>query len=222
MLKEVKVMRKISQYYIDTFFKSKPDEFELKKSVEQAVIMLTDCVKSGKKILVCGNGGSAADSEHIAGELLKSFTLKRPIPENVRSDLIGAYGEEGAFIADNIQGGIKCLPLVSFSAYSTAFLNDCNEKLVFAQLVNALGDENDVLICISTSGNSKNVCYAAQLAKIKKLKVISLTGQSGGKLKSLSDILLNVNSNIVYKIQELHLPLYHLLCLCLENEIFDI
>ena len=177
---------------------------------------------SGKKILICGNGGSAADSEHIAGELLKSFTLKRKPPVELCEKLTKAYGEEGTFIADNIQMGIKCIPLTSFNAFSTAFINDCDEKMLFAQLVNALGDENDILLAISTSGNSKNVCYAAQLAKIKNLKVISLTGDTGGKLKNLSDILLNVPSKIVYKIQEYHLPIYHLICLCVENELFDV
>lgn len=215
-------MKSITRNYIENFFLDKPSETELKSSVENAVRMLTYCIKSGKKILVCGNGGSAADSEHIAGELLKSFTLKRPTSDQVRTELINQFGEDGRLIADNIQGGIKCIPLTSFCAFNTAFLNDCNEKMLFAQLVNALGDEGDVLISISTSGNSKNVCYATQMAKIKKMKVISLTGKDGGKLRSLSDVLLNVNSNIVYKIQELHLPIYHLLCLCLENEIFDI
>lgn len=215
-------MKSITRNYIENFFADKPTEMELKNSVENAVRMLTYCIKSGKKILVCGNGGSAADSEHISGELLKSFTLKRPVGDGLRKELEQQFGDDGHFIADNIQGGIKCIPLTSFCAYNTAFLNDCNEKMLFAQLVNALGDEGDVLISISTSGNSKNVCYATQMAKAKKLKVISLTGKDGGKLRQLSDVLLNVNSNIVYKIQELHLPIYHLLCLCLENEIFDV
>ena len=216
-------MKKITENYINNFFQDKPEQVELKRAVTFAIETLATCVKKGKKILICGNGGSAADSEHIAGELLKSFMLKRTVPDSLREKLIAEYGEdEGNLIADNIQGGIKCIPLTSFCAYNTAFLNDCHPDMLFAQLVNALGDENDIFIGISTSGNSKNVCYAAELAKVKGLKVISMTGHAGGKLRELSDILINVPSNIVYKIQEMHLPVYHLLCLCLESEIFEL
>ena len=206
---------------IDRFFDEKTELSHLKLAMTSAVQTLSDCVKKSKKILTCGNGGSASDSEHIAGELLKAFMLKRAIPQDLKKGLIDKYGEDGALIAQNIQGGIKCIPLTSFCAFNTAFLNDCNEKMLFAQQVNALGDEDDVLIAISTSGNSKNVCYAVQLAKVKGLKVIALTGDGGGKLKQLADILLNAPSNIVYKIQEFHIQLYHLLCLALENEIFE-
>lgn len=215
-------MKKITQTYIDNFFAERPTLEYLRENIEKAVELLTITAKKRHKILVCGNGGSAADSEHISGELLKSFMLKRPVPESLRDDLIKNYGEDGHFIADNIQGGIKCIPLTSFCAYNTAFLNDCNDKMLFAQLVNSLGDPGDILIGISTSGNSQNVVYAAELAKLKGLKVISLTGEAGGKLKDLSDVLLNVNSRIVWKVQELHLPVYHLLCMCLESEIFDV
>ena len=214
-------MKKITENYINKFFSERPDQLYLKPQIEKAIEVLTTCVRNGKKILTCGNGGSAADSEHIAGELLKSFVLKRRVPDELREKLEDKYGEDGSLIADNIQGGIKCIPLTSFCAYNTAFLNDCNDKMLFAQLVNSLGDEGDVLIGISTSGNSKNVCYAAQLAKIKGLSVISLTGQGGGNLRKYTDVLLNVPSNVVYTIQEYHLPIYHLLCLCLESEIFE-
>ena len=215
-------MKKITENHIEKFFSDKPELEYLRESMVKAVETLTICVKSGKKILICGNGGSAADSEHIAGELLKAFVLKRPVSDKLRMKLEDAYGEDGDYIADNIQGGIKCIPLTSFCAYNTAFLNDCCDEMLFAQLVNSLGDKGDVLIGLSTSGNSKNVCYAAKLAKVKGMKVVSMTGQSGGKLKTLSDVCISVNNNIIYKIQEIHLPLYHLLCLCLESEMFDI
>lgn len=206
---------------IENFFEENPKFENLKTAIVETIESLTTCVKNGKKILTCGNGGSASDSEHIAGELLKSFMLKRRTPADVREKLVASYGEDGALIADSIQGGIKCIPLTSFCAFNTAFLNDCNEKMLFAQQVNALGDEGDILIGISTSGNSKNVCYAAQLAKVKGLKVVALTGEGGGKLKELSDILINVPSSLVYKIQEMHIQVYHLLCLALESEIFE-
>lgn len=213
-------MKKITKSYIDQFFAEKQELNYLKKSIVQSIEMLAKSTKKNK-ILVCGNGGSAADSEHIAGELLKSFALKRQTPVEFKEKLVSLYGEDGEMIADNIQGGIKCIPLTSFCAFNTAFLNDCNEKMLFAQLVNALGEKNDILIAISTSGNSKNVVYATLLAKAKGMKVIALTGQTGGKLKDYADILLNVPSKIVYKIQEYHIQVYHLLCLCLESEVFQ-
>ena len=131
------------------------------------------------------------------------------------------YGDEGTFIADNLQQAVKAIPLTSFCAYNTAFLNDCNEKMMFAQLVNALGIKDDILISISTSGNSKNVVYASMLAKSMGIKVIALTGETGGKLKDIADITINVPSKRVYRIQEYHLPIYHLICLCVESELFE-
>lgn len=213
-------MKEITEKYIENFFEEKEDLRYLREAIVNAVETLVASAKSGK-ILTCGNGGSAADSEHIAGELLKSFVLKRKVDGKLREDLLKEYGEEGALIADNIQGGIKCIPLTSFCAFNTAFLNDCNEKMLYAQGVNALGDAGDSLIAISTSGNSKNVCYAAKLAKVKGLKVIGLTGEGGGQLKEIADVCIRVPSNIVYKIQEYHIQVYHLLCLAIESEMFD-
>lgn len=214
-------MKQITKKQIENFFEEHKEFAYLQENVTKAIEMMANCTISNK-ILTCGNGGSAADSEHIAGELLKSFMLKRKIPVELRDKLVKEYGEDGLLIADNIQGGLKCIPLTSFCAFNTAFLNDCNEKMLFAQQVNALGDKDDILIAISTSGNSKNVCYAAQLAKVKGLKVIALTGRDGGKLKQIADVLINVPSSIVYKIQEMHLQVYHLLCLSVESERFDI
>ena len=219
--KGARKMKESTSLILENFLKEREDFIPLKDKIIEAITTLASCIRNGGKILVCGNGGSAADSEHIAGELLKSFLLKRPIADDSRKKLVDMYGEDGEFLAKGMQGGIKCIPLTSFCAYNTAFLNDCNDSLLFAQLVNTLGDKGDVLIGISTSGNSKNVCFAEQVAKSKGMKVLSLTGASGGKMKEFSDILLNVHSSVVYKIQELHLPIYHQLCLCLESEIFD-
>ena len=193
----------------------------LEPAMREAVSVCLGSLRAGGKILVCGNGGSAADSEHIAGELLKSFVLKRRIPEAFRKELEAAYGEEGERIADNLQQGIPCIPLTSFCSYNTAFLNDCDGEMLFAQLVNALGRRGDVLIAISTSGNSKNVLAAARVAAALGMKVVSLTGRTGRKLKQFSDALLNVPEDETYRIQEDHLPVYHLLCLALESEIFE-
>ena len=206
--------------YLNDFFTKHSEMNYLRESIIKAVNIITD-LKKENKILVCGNGGSAADSAHISGELLKSFMLKRLIPNELRTKLNNAYGEEGELISNNLQQGIKCIPLTNFDAYNTAFANDCDPNFVFAQLVNALGISGDCLIAISTSGNSKNVLYAAKLAKILGIKIIAMTGEHGGKLKDICDVLLNVPSNLVYKIQEYHLPIYHLLCLCVESELFE-
>lgn len=214
-------MKEITKNYIERFLEEKPELKYLEQTLIDTIQLFVETAKNNRQILVCGNGGSSADSEHIAGELLKSFTLKRKPPMELTNELIEKYGEDGEMIASNIQMGIKCIPLVSFTAFNTAFSNDCNEKLTFAQLVNVLGNKDDIFFGISTSGNSKNVCYGAQLAKLKGLKVVALTGDTGGKLKDYADILINAPSKIVYKIQEYHLPIYHLICLCVENEVFD-
>ena len=214
-------MKQITNKYISDFLNRYKEMDYLKKPLEDAITMIVE-MKKENKMLICGNGGSAADSEHIAGELLKSFTLKREVPCELREKLISEYGKEGEFISSNIQSGVKAIPLTSFCAYNTAFLNDCSDKLLFAQLVNALGIKGDILFSISTSGNSANVLYASKLAKVLGMKVIALTGDSGGKLKEVADVLLNVPSNIVYRIQEYHLPIYHLICLCVEAELFNV
>ena len=202
------------------FFERHTDLMYLDEQITKSIELIVD-LKKENKILLCGNGGSAADCEHIAGELLKSFELKRKLSDKMYKKLKDSYGEEGTFIADNLQQAVKAIPLTSFCAYNTAFLNDCNEKMMFAQLVNALGIKDDILISISTSGNSKNVVYASMLAKTMGIKVIALTGETGGKLKDIADITINVPSKRVYRIQEYHLPIYHLLCLCVESELFE-
>ncbi len=202
------------------FFERHTDLTYLDEPITKAIALIVN-LKKENKILLCGNGGSAADCEHIAGELLKSFELKRKLSEKMYKKLKDLYGDEGTFIADNLQQAVKAIPLTSFCAYNTAFLNDCNEKMMFAQLVNALGIKDDILISISTSGNSKNVVYASMLAKSMGIKVIALTGETGGKLKDIADITINVPSKRVYRIQEYHLPIYHLICLCVESELFE-
>ena len=202
------------------FFERHTDLTYLDEPITKAIALIVN-LKKENKILLCGNGGSAADCEHIAGELLKSFELKRKLSEKMYKKLKDLYGDEGTFIADNLQQAVKAIPLTSFCAYNTAFLNDCNEKMMFAQLVNALGIKDDILISISTSGNSKNVVYASMLAKSMGIKVIALTGETGGKLKDIADITINVPSKRVYRIQEYHLPIYHVICLCVESELFE-
>lgn len=202
------------------FFKKWPQLISLQNAMEEAVSMSVRRLKEGGKILICGNGGSAADSEHIAGELLKEFYIKRPVRGKLAEDLKDSYGQEGEYLVRHLQGSIPAISLVSQTGFLSAYANDAAPELSFAQGVLGYGEDKDILIAISTSGDAKNVNYAAMVAKVKNVKVISLTGESGGSLKKYTDILLNVPERETYLIQELHLPLYHLYCRGVEYEMF--
>lgn len=197
-----------------------PELSGLKNQIAQAVEILCAAARADRKILICGNGGSAADSEHISGELLKEFKVKRPMPEAFVRQMAQQFGEEGERLAAVLQRGIQAVPLVSLMSLSTAYMNDAEPAAVFAQGVCALGRGGDVLIAISTSGNSKNVVYAMQAARVLGLKIIALTGETGGRMRSLCDVLLNVPARETYRVQELHLPVYHTLCAAVERDMF--
>lgn len=173
----------------------------------------------GGRVYLCGNGGSAADCEHMAGELLKCFKIKRPMTDDFKA-VLRAYGEDGEVLAENLEGGLPVVSLTGHIAFSTAFQNDNTPALVFAQQVNAYGNAGDVLVVFSTSGNSKNCIYATICAKAKGLKVVTLTGGTGGKLAPMSDIAITVPAKETYQVQEYHLPVYHCLCAMLEEEFF--
>ena len=174
----------------------------------------------GRKLLVSGNGGSASDSEHIVGELMKEFRLKRKVYANQAESLRQIDMEMGKVLAENLQGALPAICLTGHSALSTAFMNDSTADLIFAQQVNGYGKPGDVYLGISTSGNSRNVLYAAITAKSKGLKVIGLTGEKVNKLMTFADVCIRVPESETYKIQELHLPVYHCLCLMLEEKFF--
>ncbi|MFR4981108.1 MAG: SIS domain-containing protein [Clostridium neonatale] len=193
---------------------------ELYENIFEAINLLKNCYGNGCKVLVCGNGGSAADSEHIVGELMKGFLLSRTMKNQDKEKLKDMFPDDAYYLMENLQQALPTISLVSQTALQTAFANDNAPDLSFAQQVYGYGNCGDVLISISTSGNSKNVLYASQIAKMKQLKVISLTGDTGGKLKALSDVIINVPSNKTFEIQEYHLPIYHAICACLENEFF--
>lgn len=214
-------MKERTEKHLTRFFIRRPELVYLEKNIRNAIDLIVSSVINGHKILVCGNGGSASDCEHISGELLKSFILRREISPELKDKLLSEYDEEGVLLADNLQQGIPCIPLVSFSSLTTAFMNDCDGTFVFAQQVNALGSKGDVLLVVSTSGNSRNVIYASEIAHAKEMPVIAMTGRTGGKLRQFADILLNAPADVVYLIQEYHEPLYHVLCLCIESEMFD-
>ena len=189
-------------------------------SIIRAYFMLEESYAAGHKLLVAGNGGSAADSEHIVGELMKGFKLARKLDEAISQKLINESEELGKTLAENLQGALPAIALDGHPALSTAYMNDCEPLLCFAQQVNGYGAEGDVFLGISTSGNSKNILYAAVTAHAKGMKVIGLTGAKDSKLDTLSDVCIKVPKTETYMIQELHLPVYHCLCLMLEESFF--
>lgn len=192
---------------------------DIENNLADAIAMTIDAYQKGTKLLVCGNGGSAADALHIVGELMKAFVLPRKLPEAMQQK-IQANSTMGDYICANLQGALPAISLVNEVSLQTAYANDMAPDLDFAQQVYGYGNQGDVLFAISTSGNSKNVIYACEVAKAKGVKVIGLTGATGGKMKNLCDVLINVPEKETYKIQEFHLPVYHTLCLALENEFF--
>ena len=202
--------------YIDNLKERYPELSALAPKIGAAVDMIIDTYHRGGKILLCGNGGSAADSEHISGELLKGFMeLRTPRGEELKK-LESAIGED----ASKLQSGIPAVPLTSLTASLSAFANDVDPVLVFAQLTYALGKPGDVFIGLSTSGNSKNVVKAAAVAKSLGLKTIGFTGEGGGKLSEIADVTLNAPSRETYKVQEYHLPIYHAICAEVERILF--
>lgn len=189
--------------------------------VEAAFAALTETYRLGGKLLLCGNGGSAADCEHIVGELMKGFMQRRPLAAAERERLAQAAGAaEGEYLADRLQGALPAISLVSHSALITAYANDVAPDMIFAQQVYGYGRTGDAVIGISTSGNSANVVRAMQVAKAMGLRTIALTGGRGGKLKDICDIAIVVPYESTPDIQERHLPIYHALCVMLEEEFF--
>jgi len=193
---------------------------------EEALIAALELLKStfngGGKVLLCGNGGSNADCDHIAAELMKSFRHARPIPAELRQVLHFHPHPDGAEIARTLQGALPAISLGTHAALATAVANDTCGDMIFAQQVYALAKPGDLLWCISTSGNSTNVARAALLAKTLNVRTLGLTGKSGGLLANLSDITIRVPAQRVDIIQELHLPVYHALCAAVEDVIFNV
>ena len=206
--------------HLDTLITRYPDMVCCKKDILQAYTILAESYKGGKKLLVAGNGGSAADSEHIVGELMKGFVKPRKLDEEYSKTLINANPELGAVLSDALPGALPAIALDGHPALTTAYMNDCEPLLCFAQQVNGYGIAGDVFLGISTSGNSKNILYAATVAKAKGLKVIGLTGEKESKLSAMADVCIRVPRKETFMIQELHLPVYHCLCLMLEETFF--
>jgi len=206
--------------HIDLLVERYPSLESAKNDIVAAYLLLEESYENGGKLLVAGNGGSAADAEHIVGELMKGFKLSRKPETDFAERLVAENQELGSVLAENLQGALPAIALDGHPALSTAYMNDCEPLLCFAQQVNGYGKSGDVFLGISTSGNSENVLYAATTAHAKGMKVIGLTGAKDSKLKDMSDVCIKAPQTETYMIQELHLPIYHCLCLMLENRFF--
>lgn len=216
------IMEERLNQHINHLIDRYPKLIVCKESIVKAFELLETAYDSGHKLLVSGNGGSASDSEHIVGELMKEFKLKRKVFGEQAEALKEIDSDLGQILADHLQGALPAISLTGHSSLTTAFMNDAMPELVFAQQVNGYGKAGDVYLGISTSGNSKNVLYAAVTAKAKGLKVIGLTGAKENKLMKFTDVCIRVPETETYKIQELHLPVYHCLCLMLEDKFFGV
>ena len=216
----MKILETRLYQYIDLLILRYPQLIVAKDCIVEAYQILEESYTNDGKLLVAGNGGSAADAEHIVGELMKGFVNPRKLEAEYSDALITVNKELGRVLSENLQGALPAIALDGHLALTTAYLNDCEPLLCFAQQVNGYGRKSDVFLGISTSGNSRNILYAATVAKAKGMKVIGLTGEKDSKLSVISDTCIQVPETETYKIQELHLPVYHCLCLMLEDTFF--
>lgn len=193
---------------------------QIKGDIARATEEMIACYEKGGKVLLCGNGGSCADCDHIAGELMKGFLKKRPLSAEKREEMKSKMPSLDDEVLSKLQCGLPAVSLPSMTAPNSAFANDVDSDLIYAQGVLALGREDDILFAISTSGNSQNVCAAAEIAKATGCRVIALTGNTGGELKKYADVSVCVPEGETFKIQELHLPVYHCICAMIEEYFF--
>lgn len=206
---------------MENLIKRYPVLEKCRESISEALNAMTGVYENNGKILLCGNGGSCADCDHIVGELMKGFLSLRKIDENMAKKIEETFPEDKEYFEKTLQGSLPAISLPSQSALISAFANDVDADMVYAQLVFGYGMPNDLLIAMSTSGNSKNVVNAAKLAKIKGMKVIAFTGEKESKLSEICDITIKVPECETYKVQELHLPVYHYLCAETERRMFE-
>lgn len=208
------------QAHVDLLVERYPKLECVMQDIIDAYRLIEECYEHDGKLLIAGNGGSAADSEHIAGELMKRFKTPRPVPPEFAAKLKEIDAVRGKDLAKNLERGLMAIPLVAHEALTTAYINDVDGLGVFAQQMYGFGRPGDVFLGISTSGNSKNVMSATVVARALGIKVIALTGASGGELANVADVAIKVPETETYMIQELHLPVYHCLCLMLEERFF--
>ena len=213
-------MKACTTKFIEDFFARHEDLKPLQEKILESGNILIDAFRKGNQVLLCGNGGSCADCDHIAGEFLKGFLLKRPVKTELR-EALAQYGESGMALGMKLQQGLPAISLTAHAGAISAFSNDVDPEMVYAQQVLAYGKPGDVLIGISTSGNARNVAYAVMTANAMGIHTIGLTGKDGGKLGDLSELALIMPKNETYRIQEDHLAVYHLLCAMVELELFE-
>lgn len=205
---------------LDELCERYPVLIETLNSISEAAGMIINCYSKGGKLLICGNGGSSADADHIAAELMKSFESARPLDASLKKRFETISGTRGKYLGKMLEHALPAISLPSNTALLTAVLNDIDPSLIFAQQIIGYGDEGDVLIGISTSGNSQNIIDACITAKTLNLNVIGITGKTGGKMKQFCDVLVNVAETRTARIQELHLPILHAICLIVENHFY--
>lgn len=205
---------------LNHLFQKYPELKSCEHDIVNSFELLEDTYHRDGKVLLAGNGGSAADCDHIVGELMKGFALKRPLQPAVKEQF-AHIGESGSYLAEHLQGALPAISLTGHAALLTAFANDVSADLIFAQQVYGYGRPQDTFVGFSTSGESKNVLYAAQVAKTLKMKTIGFTGEGGGQLAEWCDVTIKVPYRITADIQERHLPIYHALCLMLEKTFFE-
>jgi D-sedoheptulose 7-phosphate isomerase len=209
-----------SEYILTELLNRYSELQPLKDRIAEAAAVIAETYRNSGKVLVCGNGGSCSDADHIVGELMKSFEGRRPLAKELQDELVRLSPETGKMLAEKLQQGLPAISLTVHQSLITAIANDISGEVIYAQQVTGWGNKDDVLIGLSTSGNSQNVIDAMIVARAKGLKTIGMTGETGGKMKEWSDILLNVPERRTAYVQELHLPVYHALCMIVEKEIF--
>ncbi|MDD3139567.1 MAG: SIS domain-containing protein [Lachnospiraceae bacterium] len=214
------ILEKKLQKHIDLLLKRYPALKSIEKDIIEAYFVMEECYLNDGKLLIAGNGGSAADAEHIAGELMKRFNTPRPVSCEFAEKLKKIDPVRGDNLSKNLECSLMAIPLVAHEALTTAYINDVDGLGVFAQQLFGFGRKGDVFLGISTSGNSKNVMSATVVARALGIKVIGLTGAKGGELEDVSDVCIKAPENETYMIQEYHLPIYHCLCLMLEDRFF--
>ena len=212
-------MKETTKKIYEELFERYPVLLGIKENLLSAFEMIRETYEKGGTLYCAGNGGSSSDSEHIVGELLKSFKKRRAVDEDIANKL-SIYGADGAYLLEKLEGSLPAISLISQTGILTAFANDKSWDTAVAQQLYGLGKQGDSLLVLSTSGNSKNCVYATLVAKTKGIKTIAFTGMKGGKLKEICDNCICVSEEETYKVQELHLPVYHCLCAMLEEEFF--
>lgn len=213
-------MKTMTQRILQQTMTDNPALRECEPAIVSVWESLLLCFRKGGKLLLCGNGGSASDCEHIVGELMKGFVLPRQLPDSVKARITAAWPEQGDYLSSHLQGALPAISLVSHTSLSTAFINDVAADMVYAQQVYGYGKPGDTLLALSTSGNAENVINAVRIAKICGMESIAITGSKGGELAHLADNVIRLPAEKTYRIQEMTLAVYHCLCAMLEMEIF--